>query len=100
MINDSRSDFACKTPIRLCVAGLGRMGQIRLEKLSFINDVSIVGVIDGNPEIAAEFSKRYNCPCYDSLESLIKKTPEKVHGIWIASPTATHKDLIYTAANA
>jgi UDP-N-acetylglucosamine 3-dehydrogenase len=85
--------------LRVGVVGLGAMGQhhVRLysqfqntdlsnPNSSIKTKVELVGVADANPEVAAEFGKKYSVPFFTDYHSLIPK----VDAVSIAVPTIYH----------
>lgn len=83
-------------PVKLGVAGVGRMGQLHLQKYTALGSVQIMGVFDPNPERAKEIASRFSVPVSPSYANLLFD----VEAVLIASPTPTHFDLCKQAIQA
>lgn len=71
------------------VIGLGRMGQHHCRVYASQKDSQLAGVLDIDPQVARDFSQRYEVPAYSRIEDLL----EQVDAVSLATPTPTHFDL-------
>lgn len=85
--------------INIGIVGLGRLGNMYVEYLSYqIPKANVVAVADADEkkakEIAENFDIKYHFKDYrDMLEV------EDLHAVVIASPTSTHKDIVIDSAD-
>ncbi len=86
-------------PIKLAVAGLGRIGKIHLRNLCRnFPDVDVMGVMDVLDE-SKEIADAYGVPhCVRTFDELIALPG--LDGVVICSPTDTHADYVARAAQA
>src|SRR5579859_5444811 len=68
------------------VVGTGGWGKNHVRVLSELQ--SLAAVCDLNKERAAQFSRNYRVPAYNSLDQMIKK--EKLDAVTICTPASTH----------
>jgi UDP-N-acetylglucosamine 3-dehydrogenase len=95
--------------LKVGVVGLGAMGQNHVRLYSQIqnsissapntavqNKIELVGVVDVNPETAANIGKKYDVPYYTDYHDLISK----VDAVSIAAPTSLHYTITKDFINA
>lgn len=80
--------------VRFVVFGLGRMGQIHVQNILRHPKADLVGVVDQNSELADEMAQRFQSHAWDP-DSVWSEC--EFDSIIIASPTATHVNLIEKA---
>ncbi|MFO1256874.1 MAG: inositol 2-dehydrogenase [Gammaproteobacteria bacterium] len=80
--------------VKLVVFGLGRMGQIHAQNILRHPKADLVGVVDQNCELADEMAQRLESHAWDP-DSVWSEC--EFDAIMIASPTATHINLIKKA---
>jgi predicted dehydrogenase len=74
---------------RIALIGAGAFGRNHLRVIHQSEHAQLAGVLDLDPQRAAEASSTYACPRFLSLEELAANAD----GAVIASPTVTHADL-------
>lgn len=74
---------------RIALAGAGAFGKNHLRVIHQSEHAQLAGVLDLDPQRAAEASASYQCRRFESLEELAANAD----GVVIASPTMTHADL-------
>jgi predicted dehydrogenase len=72
--------------IRVCVIGVGHLGEYHLQKYKAHPAVELVGIVDANPNRAKEIGDRYNIKSYSTHEKLLKS----VDAVSLAVPTESH----------
>ena len=77
------------TSLRVGVVGVGHLGQHHARLLSAMDGVTLAGVVDINPERAAEIATRYGTAAFTSAGDLLGR----VDAVSIATPTVTHIDI-------
>jgi predicted dehydrogenase len=77
------------TQPRVALIGAGAFGKNHLRVIHQSEHARLAGVLDLDPQRAAEASAAYGCPRFESLEELAAHADAAV----IASPTVTHADL-------
>jgi predicted dehydrogenase len=75
-----------KDKVRVCVIGVGHLGQYHTQKYKAHPSVELVGVVDSDYERAKEIGDRYGIKAYETYESLLKK----VDAVSLAVPTQSH----------
>jgi inositol 2-dehydrogenase len=84
-------------PIRIGVAGLGRMGRVHAENLAHrVPDVELTRVVDVVEETARAAGERLGAAWSTDVEELLRDPA--LDGVVIAGPTATHAPMIEQAA--
>ncbi|MDE2028634.1 MAG: Gfo/Idh/MocA family oxidoreductase, partial [Candidatus Omnitrophica bacterium] len=84
-------------PANVALVGCGVIAKTHLDILKRIKGVSVVGVVDTNPEAAAALAKEYGLKnAYGSLNELFEK--EKVDVIHVLTPPKGRLEIIETAA--
>ena len=87
-----------KNPLRIGVAGLGRIGKIHLQNLSRLAEVYVAAVSDPMDE-AQSFAESYSPEkIYGAYDELLAH-PD-LDAVAICSPTDTHADYVIQAAQA
>ncbi|MBZ0158660.1 Gfo/Idh/MocA family oxidoreductase [Candidatus Methylomirabilis sp.] len=85
--------------IRVGIVGCGRMGENHCRIVRELNGVSIVGVVDPNPDRARAIAANYSIEQAASrLEELLERT--RVDAVHILTPPTTHAPLACTALHA
>ena len=84
----SRQNAKAPGPLRCGVVGVGRMGQHHARLYSRLADVAtLVGVVDANPDRAAEIATRHETTAFASVDALIAAG---VDAVTVAVPTRFH----------
>ena len=84
-----------KTPLKLGLIGLGKMGQNHLRVLSMLNSVQLTFIHDADPTVEARLSQAYGVPAARDLDAALEGTDAVV----IATPTSTHAEYIERVAS-
>lgn len=83
--------------LRLGLAGLGRMGRIHAANLAWrCPSTRLVGVTDADAAVAASVGAELGVPVAPSYAELLSE----VDAVAVATPTATHAELVARAARA
>jgi len=77
------------TRFRMAVIGVGHLGQHHARILSTFPDVDLVGVIDAQPEQAANVAKKLRTKAFTSHKELLNE----VEAVSIATPTVYHHEV-------
>ncbi len=72
--------------IRTAVVGAGKMGNIHAKVYSQLPESELVGIVDVDPQRAAQLAEKFGCPAFTDCAELIGK----VDAVTIATPTTTH----------
>jgi len=75
-----------KDKVRVCVIGVGHLGEYHLQKYRDRSDVELVGVVDTNPVRADEIKRRYNVRVYENHREILPM----VDAVSLAIPTESH----------
>jgi predicted dehydrogenase len=75
--------------IKVCVIGVGHMGEFHVQKYKAHSGVDLVGVVDVNRDRADEISKKYEVKVYENYKDLL----EKVDAASLAVTTEGHYDV-------
>lgn len=75
--------------LRTAVVGVGYLGQFHAEKYAAIEGSTLVGVVDSNPDRAAEIAAKVGATAYGDYRELIGK----VDAVSIVVPTQYHFDV-------
>jgi nucleoside-diphosphate-sugar epimerase len=82
-----------KDTVSIAVVGLGKMGLLHLSILSTMKNVKIVALVDSNKALFKTIkSMGIEGNFYENLDEAFES--EKIDGVFILTPTFTHKDLI------
>lgn len=86
-------------PIRVCLVGTGRAGQVHAESLvHHIPAGRLVALVDPNPAALERTASRFGIESrFKSFQEACDHVP--FDGLVIATPTFTHRELAVTAAN-
>ncbi len=76
--------------------GAGKMGSVHAKNIANHNETTLYAVVDPIPDNARRLAEKYSAKWYSSPEAILADT--QVDGIWIASASHTHADLIELAA--
>ncbi len=79
-------------PIRVAVFGVGKMGELHLQKLKSLPGVEVSGVFDTSEARRTQIAAKYGVPVFSESAPLLFESDAAV----IATPTSTH----YTLARA
>jgi predicted dehydrogenase len=74
---------------RIAVIGAGAFGRNHLRIIHQSEHAELAGILDTDPERAAEAAKAHPCSVFQSLDEL----PRQADAAVIATPTVTHADL-------
>jgi D-apiose dehydrogenase len=84
-------------PLKIAVVGTGRISEFHFAAWQATPDVEIVAVCDIDAERARAAAKQYGAPAsYDAVTKLLDN--EKVDALDIASPPASHGEILRLAA--
>ena len=86
------------SPIRIGLIGTGRIGQVHATSIAANADTTLSWVADPFVDGAQTLAARYGATATDSAEALIASG--EVDALLVASPTATHVDLIAAGIDA
>ncbi len=75
--------------LQVAVIGVGRMGHHHARTYHEMDDVELVGVVDGDEARRDEVAAEFNCKAYPTLESLLTAHPD-LAAISVATPTVHH----------
>ncbi len=75
-------------PLRVGVVGVGHLGKSHVRVYSDLDEATLVGVVDTDPEVGAEVAEQYGVPHHGDAEALIAK----VDAVSIVTPTPSHLD--------
>jgi inositol 2-dehydrogenase len=88
-----------KPKVRVALIGLGRMGRIHAANLAGrCPSAELVAVADADPALADAAGEEFGVPSTTDVDRLLRD-PE-VDAVAVATPTATHADLVVRAAQA
>jgi len=79
----------------IVLLGAGKIGSIHADNISRHNEATLWSVVDPIAENASRLAKKYKAK-HQTLDEAM--ADENVHGVWIASASDTHADLIELAA--
>jgi myo-inositol 2-dehydrogenase/D-chiro-inositol 1-dehydrogenase len=86
-------------PVRVGLAGLGRMGRIHAANLAYrCPSAQLAWVFDADPQVAQEMSQRLGVPRAESYQQLL--ADDSVAAVAIATPTRSHAELSIQASQA
>ena len=74
---------------RIAVIGAGSFGRNHLRVIHQSPHAELSGVLEPDPQRAADAAKNYNCPIFSSLEEAARNSSAAV----VATPTTTHADI-------
>jgi predicted dehydrogenase len=85
-------------PIRVCLVGAGRAGQVHAESLvRHVPEGKLAAVVDSNPEALAKIADRFGIESrFHSLECAMGSVP--FDAVVITAPTFLHRELATVAA--
>jgi predicted dehydrogenase len=72
--------------LKIGVIGAGHLGKIHLRLLKEINQATLIGFYDHNPEVSSKVAAETGIRCFDSAEDLI----EQSDAVDIVTPTLSH----------
>ena len=75
--------------IRAAVVGVGYLGRFHAQKYALLEDCSLVGVVDIQPEIASRVAAEVQATAYGDFRALLGK----VDAVSVVTPTPTHYDI-------
>lgn len=75
--------------IRAAVVGVGYLGRFHAQKYALLEDCSLVGVVDSQPEAAARVAEELQVPACADYRALLGK----VDAVSVVTPTPTHFDI-------
>ena len=83
-----------KSPLKIGLIGLGKMGHNHLRVLSMLKNVELAFVADANIEVATRIGAAYSIPGVADPGSLLST----VDAVVVCTPTVTHSEYIKLAA--
>jgi predicted dehydrogenase len=83
-------------PVRVAVLGVGKMGELHLQKLKELESVSVCGIYDTDAERLRALGEKYGVPIYSDPGELFFEADAAS----IATPTRTHYALCRQALEA
>lgn len=75
--------------IRAAVVGVGYLGHFHAQKYALLEDCSLVGVVDNQPETASRVAAELQATAYGDFRQLLGK----VNAVSVVTPTPTHYDI-------
>ena len=72
--------------LRVGVIGVGHLGEYHVQKYQAMPDVDLVGIVDTNPDRAAEIARRYDVKAFDGHHKIL----EMLDAVSLAVPTEMH----------
>ncbi len=75
--------------MKVAVLGLGRIGQVHIQALQNIPDITIISVSDIDEKTCKIVSEKYNIPTYTTEYSDIINN-KKIDAVWVCSPSNLH----------
>jgi myo-inositol 2-dehydrogenase/D-chiro-inositol 1-dehydrogenase len=84
-----------KTPIRIALFGVGRMGTVRAEAIFSNPHAVLTCVYDVDGPRAKEVAKQYSVRCAENVESALS---DDIDAVIISTTTSAHYELILAAA--
>lgn len=81
---------------RVCVVGVGYLGEHHARILSQLENVELAGVVDADPKRADEIARKYQTSAYEKLSEII----DKVDAAVVAVPTVSHFETAMTLISA
>ncbi len=89
--------IAVQRPLRIGIAGLGRMGMYHLQRLSLREDFETIASYDVNPS-RAESAGIFGCGFHESWADFLARPDIEL--VLVATPPATHAELAIEALGA
>ena len=80
------------------IIGCGIISKLHADAIMNIEEATLVGVYDNNPEKAKELANEYNCKIFESLEEMLKSN--EIDIVNICLPSGLHAPFAIKAANA
>jgi predicted dehydrogenase len=78
-----------KNRLRVGVVGVGTMGRHHVRIVAETSGVTLTGFHDPDPTRSDEICRLYGCPCFDSLDDLLRS----VDAVTVAAPTSMHVEI-------
>lgn len=75
--------------LKIGVAGAGHLGKIHIKLIKQIEDYTLIGFYDHNPEVAQKVAAEFNVPSFNTFNELVKQCDV----IDIVTPTLSHFEL-------
>jgi predicted dehydrogenase len=75
-----------KDKLKICVIGVGHLGQYHVQKYKANPNVELIGVVDTNYDRAKEIGQRYDVRAYEDYEKLLGMAD----AVSLAVPTESH----------
>jgi predicted dehydrogenase len=75
--------------IRAAVVGVGYLGRFHAQKYALLEDCTLIGVVDSQPEAAARVADELQTAAYGDYRVLLGK----VDAVSVVTPTPTHFDI-------
>jgi len=72
--------------LKIGVIGVGHLGEYHVQKYKAMNDVTLVGVVDINPDRGNEIARRYDTKAYSNHHDIL----DLVDAVSLAVPTENH----------
>ncbi len=85
-------------PVRLALAGCGRISQTHFDALARIEGIVLTAVCDADPERAKQAGERQGVPSYRSYDQMLAQAP--CDAVTIATPSGMHPQQGILAARA
>ncbi|MDR2018501.1 MAG: Gfo/Idh/MocA family oxidoreductase [Syntrophobacterales bacterium] len=76
-------------PLKIALVGAGHMGRIHLQKLSAMEDIEILGVVDVNTSWTRQVLPKNEIPCFTDYRDIVRQSDAVV----IATPTESHYEV-------
>ncbi len=78
--------------LKVAVVGVGRMGRHHARTYAHLPEADLIGVVDTDPDQAAEVAEEFGCAAYDSVDQLLTAQPG-LHAVTVAVPTVAHRQV-------
>lgn len=85
-------------PIRLALAGCGRISRKHLEAIQKSSDIKLVGVCDNDPKKLQAVSREFNVEAYEDLSHLLERSSADV--VTLCTPSGLHAQQAIQVAQA
>lgn len=90
------TDSATTSPVRLGVAGVGRLGEIHVRLAKETENAQLIGLFDTDQERSQRVAAQYGVQSFGSLEDLLAE----IDALCVVTPTTTHHAVASAALRA
>jgi len=93
------TDAASDRPIRIAIAGLGKMGIMHTSMIHSIAGAEVAGLVEPDANLGKQVrSMGVTAPCYPDIETCLRES--KPDGVIVATPQFTHRAVAEACLNA